>query len=254
LAWLLSADFGRDKLALLVLCSASAYVVAARLSWKWRALRSIFYRALTEIVRLVYYVGVPVAVLWRGALMAELGIPTTYFGSNRVRIALQWLGVGRPQELLYLLNGLSLVAGALLVQIGVWIWYGRTLSSMPVDVPLCWWRAVWEGVLLQVQWAFYRGVVSQFTMDSNYVALSTLLLIVVPWLLDPRRRHDLYTPRGYRVIQDWMCALLGSLIAVRFEMVWPLVLSHALWLWAGGRVLARFGRKGTRSEAVGQTG
>jgi hypothetical protein len=144
---------------------------------------------------------------------------------------------------------------ALAVQVAIWIWYVHTVPGSPIDALPSWWSALWEAGLLQVHWAFYRGVVSMFAEGRTILVLATLSLIVLPRLFDPRRYNALYVPGGYQVAQDWMCALLGTVIAVRLEMLWALVLAHALWLWAGGRIMARLGRKqAAGSIAASETG
>ena len=75
LIWLFSPELGRDKLALLVLCAEAMHVLAATLSWRMRPGRSWFGRWVVQLLRLLYYVGIPWAVLWRGAVIAQMGIP-----------------------------------------------------------------------------------------------------------------------------------------------------------------------------------
>ena len=73
-----------------------------------------------------------------------------------------------------------------------------------------------------------------------YASYLALALITLSWLLNPWRRHDLFTVRGYVVVRDWMFALMTSLAAPRVSSLWLLMLTHTLWLWASDRVWARF--------------
>jgi hypothetical protein len=256
--WLLFADLGREKLALLVLCTIILYVVASNLAWRLgrpgsegkfivRVGRSWIGRGLGQGLRLLYYAGIPAAVLWRGALVREMGIRTTYVGTWDGAAVLQLLGVVTAQDMADLARGLAVIAGAAVVLILLWTWYSREISArqdphaaFPIqEVP--WWLVLREALFAQLLWALYRGCVVQWTSRGIYVAFVSLALITLPWLLNPQRRQGLYTTdRAHVVVRDWMCALFTAFASLIIPSLWVLVLGHVLWIWTSGRTLAHF--------------
>lgn len=241
LAWLLSADLGRDKLALLLLTSISTYALATNWAWQIGLGKSPFGRWATQFFRLLYYLGVPSAVLWRGGLVSQMGIPTTYAGQNAPMLAMHLLGLDQARDMLLVGKGLVLGTGALCLLVAVWIWYARTEPGVSAqDRQMPWWIAMREAVFMQFHWAFYRGFVATLTPDRTVVAFASVALVAFSWLWSPQRRHDLFTPRGYLVVQDWMCALFTAFVSLTIQALWLLILMHVLWLWVGGKVLSRF--------------
>ena len=241
LTWLFAADLGRDKLASIVLCTVAIYVLATNLVWRLGPRQSWLWRSLAQFLRLSYYVGIPCTVLWRGALVAQMGIPTTFTGERAVDLAFNLLGLTQAHDLLHIGRGLFLGGVALGLLIAVWVWYTRVAPGVAAALsPISWWAALSEAVFLQIHWAFYRGFVATLSPDPTVVAFSSLALVAFSWLLDPRRRHALFTPRSYLVVQDWMCALLTLFLSLSVQILWLSIVLHALWLWIGGRVLARF--------------
>jgi hypothetical protein len=238
LAWFLSTDLERDKLALLVLCAASIHILGANLSWRLQLDHTWWGRALVQILRLAYFVGIPGAVLWRGALVSQMGIPTTYAGGTDIPFSLHLLGLTKPEDMLTIGSGLVWGSGALVLAIATWIWYARAVPAARLPMP--WWAVLREALLMQLHWAFYRSFAGLLLADPVRAAFAGLSLIALCWTLDPRRRHELFTPRGYLVAQDWMCALFTVIISLQVNALWLTIALHALWLWVGGRVLARF--------------
>lgn len=237
--WLFSPAMGRDKLALLALCTLSIHILAANVAWLARPSRLI--RWLTPLLRVLYYLGIPLAVLWRGALISQMGIPTTVASAGGTEQIFHLLGLAPAAELLHTLHGLALGLAGLLGLIVIWIWYARLSPAGPDERPPApWWDALREALFLQVHWAFYRGVVLHWVPGRLHAALPALVLIVLPWVLDPRRRRDLLTRRGYRIVQDWVCALLTAFVVQATGSLWLLIVLHTLWLWVGSRTLARF--------------
>lgn len=239
LTWVLAPELGQDKLALLVLCSAGLYVLLANLAWRLQPGRSWFARTLIQILRLAYSVGILGIVLWRGALVEQIGVPTTYLDSGgMLGLGIQFFGLGSAEQLAQLGRGVAWSAGGLCVLIALWVWYARAVPSVrvvPSPRPL--WSALWEAILLQAQWAFYRGVVLLFTNNRLHSASLSLALVTLCWLFSPQRRHDLFTGHGHRVVEDWVCALLTSLLSLSVSLPWLFVAAHTLWLWVGNRVL-----------------
>ena len=246
-AWLNSPELGRDKLALLVLTAVSMYVLAAHLAWRLRLDRNWLGRLATQLARFVYYCGIPGVALLRGATVAQMGIPTTYAGSDILDLAFRLFGLAQAGELLYLGSGLAMGAAALCLLVAVWVWYARAVPQAGIG-PMPWWVALREAVYMQLHWAFYRGAVATLTDDRTIIAFASLGLVAFSWVLSSQRRHDLLTPRGYLVVQDWMCALLTTFVLLSIQALWLLILFHSLWLWVGGRALARFAAQAERGR------
>jgi len=239
----------REKLTLLVLCMLSMHVLAANLAWRLRLRRSAWGRALVQLIRAFFYVGIPAAVLWRGVLVSALGVPTTYVEESALELALQLLGVGEPEGLLAMGRGVAIVGGLLALQIVLWVWYARTVPLTPeAEGSLSRWAALGEAFLLQVYWAFLRGVAALYTADPAYITLAGFGLAVLPWPFDPRRRSQLMQARGYRVVQDYLAALCTAVLVFSADVLWLLIAAHALGLWVGGRVVARLGEAGQATE------
>jgi hypothetical protein len=144
----------------------------------------------------------------------------------------------------------AFAAALLAAQIVLWVWYARSAPLTPDgEAALSWWRALGEALLLQVYWALLRGVVALYTGDRAYIALAGLALAVWPWPFDPLRRQQLLGLRGYRVVQDVVAALCTAILVYSVDVLWLLILTHALGLWIGGRVVARLGAAGLASHA-----
>ena len=255
LLWALGPDLAREKLTLLVLCMLSTHVLAANLAWRLRLRRSAWGRALIQLVRVSFCVGIPAAVLWRGVLVSALGVPTTYVEESALELALQLLGVGEPEGLLAVGKGVAIAGGLLAIQIALWVWYARTAPLTPeAEASLSWWAALGEAFLLQVYWAFLRGVAALYTTDPAYVTLAGFVLAVLPWPFDPRRRSQLMQARGYRVVQDYLAALCTAVLVFSADVLWLLIAAHALGLWVGGRVVARLGEAGQATDVQPITG
>jgi hypothetical protein len=252
LDWLLSDGLGREKLALLMLCTVAMYIVATHLTWRLVHVgtgrkivvavgSSWLGRWSAQVLRLLYYVGIPFAVLWRGDLVSQMGIPTTYTAGRDGREALSLWGMAEVRDVVYLGTGIAMSIGTLCLLIVIWIWYVRALPDVKGKIrAIPWWRALREAFFLQVFWAFCRSFVTTLTAEGMYVAFISFALVAVSWLLNPQRRHDLFTWRGYLVVQDWICALFTALVSLTIHSLWLLFLMHTLWLWVGGRTLQRF--------------
>ena len=141
----------------------------------------------------------------------------------------------------------------------VWAWYVRVVleqfgSREAVIVStLPFWVALREALYLQLLWALYRGVTAMLTGDRLWAAFISLALIAFSWALDPRRRLDLLSARGYLVVQDWLCALFTALLSLTVQVLWFLVVMHTVWMWFSGQVLAHLA--GSRTcQAASQSG
>jgi hypothetical protein len=264
LAWLLSDPLGREKLALLALCMLAASVLSGHLTWRWArgrrekgvvaALgRSWLGRAGAQVLRACYYVGIPLAVLARGSLVREVGVPAIWPGGEN----LVWhlLGITQIDDLLHLGASLAIGIGALGVLVALWSWYARWMAaSMPVAgspwmVP--WWVALREALFLQLVWALYRGIASMWVETPVYVSYTSFGLVALSWALSPARRHALQDPSLSPIaVQDWLFALFTAFVSLTLQSVWVLILLHTLWAWASGRVLAHLGSAHPLAKAM----
>ena len=266
LAWLLDCELGRDKLALLVLCTLSISVLAAQVRWRLRRSpilqRGILGRTwagrwLLESLRLFFCVGIPLAVLDRGALVREMGLPLTLVGETQAEDAvpawtwisrvLAWLELTEAPSLSRLGAGLAVGVGALVALVAVWVWYARTvLASADFRFEawpgVSWWDAVRQALLAQFLWAFYRGFSLLLVPERAQAALLALALISIPWALHPRHRRDLLSTSGYRVVQEWLFALFTVLVSLSTNQLWFLIVMHTLWVWVSGRLLAHLSK------------
>jgi hypothetical protein len=276
-AWLLAAEMGRDKLALLVLCTLSTSVLVAHLRWRLRnsALLDRLWarglwsgRWLVEFWRLFFYVGIPLAVMSRGALQSEMGLPITLVGPSDaprgesvfawhwIARGLAWMQVTDVEGLVRLGAGLAAGLGALAAQIVIWTWYVRKAlpsARLRLDpLPLAAWSgALRHALLAQFMWAFYRGFAMLLAPQRAQAALLALALISVPWALDPRHWHDLLSTRGCQVVMEWMLALSTVLVSLVTRQLWFLVGMHALWVWVGTRLLAHLSERVLESSVPG---
>jgi hypothetical protein len=259
--WLLSDALGPEKLALLVVCMVGIYALSAQLAWRFKRVsadggplaiagRSWFGQWVVQVLRLFYHVGVPLTVIWRGALQREMGIATTYVGRWDASLLLLLLGLGESQQVLYLGTGVAiggLVLGVLLI---VWSWYTRVAlawvgsQETRIAPAVTWWAALQEALYLQLLWALYRGVAAQLIADRLQAAFVGLALVTVSWILNPQRRRDLWSPGGYLVVQDWLFALFTAFLSLTVQALWFLVLMHTLWIWFSGRVMSHLTRSG----------
>ncbi len=233
LLWLLSTELGRDKLSLLLLCLPTIHVLSTNLSYRlgkvhlWKPLRWVVNswagRWLVQVLRAAYYIGPPLAVLWRDpAILMDLLQTCT--------------DAPLPLSLADLASSLFLGGGALMLSVAIWVWYIHTASYVKEAGNVSWWQGLREATFAQSLWVLYRNTLQTMPMDALYASVATLVIVSATWLFDPRRRDELFTPHGHLVVQEWMCAFFTACMApvTRF---WELLIPwHALWLWVGGRV------------------
>jgi hypothetical protein len=268
-AWLLGDEMGRDKLALLVICMLSISVLVAHLSWRLRRSGGPRLRMargtwvgfwLVESCKLFFWVGIPLVVLARGALVREMGVPVTLVEPidaplsepasswHWIARGLAWIEVTDVQGLVRMGAGLVAGGGALVVLVAVWVWYVRAVlpsASLAIE-PLpavAWWDALRQAFLAQFLWAFYRGFALLLVPQRVQGALLGLALISAQWALDPRNWHELFSSRGYRVVLQWMLAFFTVVVSLVTNQLWFLIGMHALWVWVSGRLLAHLSRR-----------
>jgi hypothetical protein len=132
--------------------------------------------------------------------------------------------------------------------VAVWVWYVRKVlatSNLRFDVSpaVPWWEALRQALLAQFLWAFYRGFALLLVPNRAQAALSALALISIPLALHPQRRRDLLSSRGYRVVEEWLLALLTVLVSLATRQLWFTIAMHTLWVWVGRRALAHLSER-----------
>lgn len=266
--WMLSADLGRQKLSLLALCVVAMYVLGSRLQWQltrletgwWLKLRigqSKLGRAALQTARLIYYVGIPAAMLWRLGLQ-ELAQPTGGLRDWGVKALFPLSGVGTPSGIVGLGAALAISGGSLYLMMAVWVWHAHVGLCRPSPGPriqlrpLAWWLAVREAVFFQVFWLFCRGIARTWTADRVWVAFASVALIAAMWVLSPLRSARLRDPFwAHAEVQEWMVAMWTGAIYLVTDLFWSQVLWHALWLWLGGRALSYLSRANPPAPLAG---
>jgi hypothetical protein len=76
-----------------------------------------------------------------------------------------------------------------------------------------------------------------------------LALISIPWMLDPRHWHDLFSPRGYRVVQAWMLGFFTVVVSLATDQLVVLIGMHVLWVWGSARLLALLAERSPKQAA-----
>jgi hypothetical protein len=267
--WILSAEFGRQKLSLLALCIASMYVVSSRLQWQLtqprrgrrlvlRVGQSQLARGAFQLARLMYYVGIPVAALWRVGHLQELALPTSRVQNWDAGALFGLSGGVAPGSAAGFGAALAVLGASLLLMMTVWVWYAHAALRAPAPgprrplPPFAWWLALREALFLQVFWLFCRSVVRLWTGDRIWVAFGSMALTMLMWALSPLRVARLRDPfRAHVEVQHWMLAMWTGAAYVATNLFWPQVLWHALWLWLSGRFLSHLSRVKSQAPLAG---
>jgi len=193
---------------------------------------------LGEVLRLLYYVGLPygVVVLRRVGQPAYMGIPPLEgHALTAGEIILQLLGLAHPDEAWRALwPALGLAAGALSLTALLCWWHTRSLryllpGSIPVagTSPISWWIAFREAAYLQVHWAFYRSGAILLTEDFYSGTALSLVLICLEWALNPAWRTDLRQPfRAEARLSRLALALITALLFYFTRRLWLGILVH----------------------------
>ncbi len=248
LTWLWSAELGRQQLALLAWCMVIVYALTTWLVWRlfdqergntWlRRLSCTWMGDVTaQGARLVYYLGVPAALLWRDLLVEPMGIPVTIEQTYGL-LAWHWLGLDTEAGLAHLVVGLAWGVGVLAGLVGVRLWHRHSMAQHRPSQHIPWWVALREGLLMQTWWATWRGCVSVWTADPLLIGLGGFALTAAAWLLNPTRRHRLFDPAfNDTLVRDWMLALCTAILSMYVRELWLLVALHTLWLGLSDRAL-----------------
>jgi hypothetical protein len=250
------------ELVMWIAVSIALYALVANLTWRartgwtgWpvRALeRLVHWRDkpwLSEILRLLYYIGLPYAVivLRRAGQPAYMGIPPLEGSALTTgEIILQLLGLAHPEEAWRTLwPTLGLAAGALaLIAILCW-WYTHSLRTLLPGTVLTasadlipWWIAFREAAYLQIHWAFYRSGTILLTKDFYSGTILSLALIYLEWASNPAWRTDLRQPFRSEVhFHRLGLALITALLFYFTRKLWPGILAHWLLDLAHARLL-----------------
>ncbi len=216
----------------LVIASILLYVVGANIAWYYRVspggrlarrirllAASNPARALYEIWRLLYYVGVPYAALYLGWVdVRAMGLGFLDWARG-----LRWTIV------------LALATWSLLMF--VWVPYLRATATMPVRLDLkslTWSRRVVEVVYMQAHWAFYRAacilLLASVVADDAAVYWGTSAGIALSFLeawADPRlRRHVAQFGEGELALWSTGQAVVNAVGFILTRNVWLLALIH----------------------------
>jgi hypothetical protein len=220
----------RALAAALVAVSMLLYIAGSNLAWFYRTrpeggfagrirsrAASPYVRALYELGRLVYYVGVPYVALILGWVdLRALGLGYLDWADG-----LRWTIV------------LALATWSLLMF--VWVPYLRATSNIPVRLNsevLSWSRRAVEVIYMQAHWAFYRAacilILISFFKDDVAVYWGTsagLALIFLEAWADPRVRRSL-THVGQGELALWSAgqAIINTVGFVLTRNVWLLAL------------------------------
>jgi hypothetical protein len=218
--------------AIMVFGSLILYVAGANIAWynPFRAssrpaqyLRRFtdtsLTRALYEIRRLVFYVGVPYVALYLGW------------------VDLRAMGLGFLDWSKGLRWGIVLALATWSLLMFVWIPYLRATSKMPIRMnagSMTWSRRVVEVVYMQAHWAFYRAacilVLTTVFQDDLAVYWGTsagIALIFLEAWADPRvRRHIAQFGDGEPALWSAGQAIINTAGFVLTRNVWLLALIH----------------------------
>jgi len=227
------------------------YALATNLAWRvrtgwpgWpgreleRLSRWRYAPCLGEILRLLYYIGLPYAVVTfrRTGQPAYMGIPPLEGNTLTVgKTILDLLGLAHPDEAWQTLwPALGLTAGSLVLAAILCWWYARSLRDLLPDLApaadvetIPWWIAFREAAYLQVHWAFYRSGTILLTDDFYGGTALGLILIFLEWSLNPAWRADLHQPfRAETRLSRLGLALITALLFYLTRKLWPGIVVH----------------------------
>jgi hypothetical protein len=215
-----------DKLAFLVAGSLFLHAAGTMLDWRLRPyhqeVRSGGWQVLLEIVRLLFFAGLPIAALF---LFRDIALPSAMGLTN-----VNWfasIGLGVP---------LGVGGGGLLL--AGWWYYARSLSALPPSAvsrpsagrpPKHEVLLLVEAVCLELHWAFYRSL-PLLALDNRYLGvLLGLALVGLEWLLNPAWRHAWrQIESAEEVVPETTLAALMAVIYLFTQNLWLCILIH--WL------------------------
>jgi hypothetical protein len=181
---------------------------------------------LEELLRFVYFLGIPFMAIISGWLGADLlGIRGT-----------EWMAGQSVQGFLWedWVRGLALVTATILGVAVAWLVSrliarksGLTAATQGVPDPL--WRQLLDVFYLQLHWAFYRSGPILWLDDLYWGAMIGLGLVLLEMSLNPAFWWTLKSPETagpplFRLAMAWVSTLL-------------FITTHNLWLTAGAHLV-----------------
>jgi hypothetical protein len=211
-----------DKLAILVACSLFSHTAGTVLAWHYyRDVRPGSWQVLLEILRLLFFAGLPIAALF---LFRDIALPSAMGLTN-----VNWfasIGLG------------TLLGGGGLLLLAGWWYYVRSLSSLPspavfrtsaARAPKHKVLLFVEAVYLELHWAFYRSLPTLVLADRYLGVVLGLALIGLEWLLNPAWRHALrHIESAEQVVPETTLAALMAVIYLFTQNLWFCIPIH--WL------------------------
>jgi len=208
-----------------LLGSVLAYGLVANIFWlvrTSRAWRSAYARLLVQILRFLYFLGVPYLALggWpRRPLQGLLSLQDLGFvGLSLDWPVTRWLGaVGL---------GLSTAVGALSILFLAWNSARRGSAGQGWRFPeKPWWALLVDGLYLEVHWAFYRSALAILLGDLYVGMFLGLALVYIEWSASPFWRRSWRS--GPAAVRQWWYAALALVSALVF------LFTRNLWVCLG---------------------
>jgi hypothetical protein len=222
------------ELALWACLSIGLYALGADIAWHYRRPRPgrigrwvglvkgwPYYHWLLEAIRLLYYIGIPYAVLLRGVALPRL------MGLTH----LDWVrGIGL---------GTALGGGTFLILAFTWWWYARAVAALPPSArerqgtslrfagSTNGWSLLREAIYLETHWAFYRSA-TILLLDDYYVGIFLgFLLVTLEWSMNPAWRKDWgLSWRSVDILMGWSMAFATTIVFFFIRNLWVLVPIH----------------------------
>jgi hypothetical protein len=234
----LALVYASSPLLFWALGSVAIYILGTNLVWLLQPTgigSHPFARALRQVLRFLFYLGIPYLALggwprhpFEGYLtLDDLGL----VGLNANWPATRWLSAAGTTV------GLGLIA--LLTLALAWANASRTNNSLWLRFPRRpWWAILADTIYLQAHWAFYRSALA-VTMENWVPAiLFGLALVYLEWSLNPFWRRAWHS--SARAATTWLRAALALVVAFVFLLtrnLWACVAIHLLLEGAFHRLL-----------------
>lgn len=221
------------ELNLWIVFSIALYSLGTNLAWHYRRPRAGRLGRWVErargwtcslwplqLLRFLYYLGIPYLALLRGiALPSLMGLTN-----------LNWFeGIGW---------GVSLGLGAFFLLAFIWWHHLRSLASWPLrrehglDLTLDWRELLREAIYQEVHWAFYRCGPT-FLLNDHYLGVFLGFFVVsLEWWADPAWRFSLARPgQAEGVLMRWSMSFVMAFIYLFVRNLWLVVPIHFALSW-----------------------
>jgi len=260
----------RIELNLWIALSILIYTVSVNLAWRWRLPRPgrlapwiekvkgwSLASWLLQLLRLVYYVGLPFCLLLNGdaverSLRRFLGfsIPPVGFLMRGVLLP-RAMGLGGATTSEWFAGigiGIALGLGAFFLMASGWWYFAHSVRTLPwgqtgspdpganIGEPVAvatssstqaWWAILWEAIYAEMHWAFYRaGPI--ILLDNFYAGIFLgFLILSLEWWTNPawRRNWDTVTQRP-DVVLSWSLAFVMAIIFLFTRNLWLAITLH----------------------------